>query len=104
MRYKFILILFLIFLPISTNESVKFKPSSNFHLVGRMELYINNDGYFIVNYNGIISPCFSKQYFDYYYPCDSFNIAEYLNELKQSLHDSTITPHSQKTTRKFYRL
>lgn len=100
----FIIIFLLFFFPLKANYK-QIEKETNLFLVGQMELYITDQGFFVVKYNGIVSSCFTKQYFDFYFNCDKFNTQEYLNELKEQLKDTIIIPDTiYKKTKQIYRI
>lgn len=74
----------------------------NYILISEVKLFMRDDGVFIILHDGIVSPCFTKKYFDAYYPCSKFNIDVYIDQLKKELRQKKQPEQPQ--TRKIYRL
>lgn len=96
---KKVFFIFLFFI-LSSFQSVK-TDDTNYLLLSTVKLYITDDGALIIVYDGIVSPCFTKEYFDAYYPCYRFNMQEYLNTLKKQLQTP---PKEEIPKRQIYRL
>ncbi len=99
---KYFILILLLLIPTATINQVN---KLDLYFVGQMQLFITDEGFFIVKYNGIVSPCFTKKYFDFYYDCEKFDVDEYLKELKKYLQDTNNVPNiPTKEIRKTYRI
>lgn len=55
------------------------------YFVGSINLYINTDGLYFINYEGKLPMCFTKTIINQYRSCDTFNLEEYIETLKLKL-------------------
>ena len=93
------ILLILVLLVGTSFEPVKQKTDYNYTLISEVKLFMRQDGQIIVIYDGIVSPCFTREYFDAYYPCSKFKMDKYMEELKKQLQQE-----QQQQQRKTYRI
>lgn len=94
---KKILLILVVF--ISTSFQT-IEPKHDYTLISEVKLYMREDGVVVIIYDGVVSPCFTKEYFNLYYPCSKFEMDKYIEQLKKQLQNTK----KQTPQRKMYKI